>query len=362
MRRRHGKISIFTLIIVTLITVILIVLELNSKSKVTAPHYKEKLAAAQLTQQACAVIKDAVNNLNIPIDRINDPNETGLIGLQYSPITTERGDLTAKLTSTNPNWAALIVSLLTEAGIESGDVIAISLSGSFPALNVAVMSALKTVDLVPIIITSVGSSMWGANYPELTYLDMEHILNQHDLFSHTTMAASIGGEDDIGRGLSPEGRAIIMEAMERNGVRYLNAQNVEEAITRRIDLFNEHGPVRLFINVGEQITALASMDIGSGLMRPRQIKGGAGLIAHFSSAGIPVINLVDVNDLAKRYDLPIAPIPLPRAGTGSLYYEFQYSVTQAIVSTIILLVILFFVLRFDIDYYITNVFKRRTHD
>jgi len=358
MKLREGKISILSLSIITLITIVLMVFEFNSKSKVKTEYFEEKLQAAELTQQSFDVIKEAVNSLNIPIDRINDPNETGLIGLQYSPITTERGDLNAKLTSTNPNFAGMIVTFFKDAGVKEDDAVAVSLSGSFPALNVAVLSAMKILRLNPIIITSVGPSMWGANYPQFTYLDMESVLNQEGLSEFKTVAASIGGEEDIGRGLSPEGREMIDASIARNNVQLLDVNNLEEAIIKRMEIFHEYGKVKLFINVGEQTTALAGADISTGFINPRQIKLGKGLIAQFSKAGTPVINLIDINYLAEKYNLPITPIPLPEVGAGSLYYEFRYSVSQAIISTIILLIILFLVLRFDIDYYL----KRRKDD
>lgn len=355
MKLREGKISILSLSIVTIITIIFMIFELNSKTRVKTDYFDEKLQAAELTQKSFSVIKKAADSLNIPIDRINDPNETGLIGLQYSHITTERGDLDAKLTSINPNFAALIVKLLKGAGVKKDDPVFVSLSGSFPALNIAVLSAIKTLGLRPIIITSVGSSMWGANYPQFTYLDMESVLNQAELLEFKTVAASIGGEDDVGRGLSPEGREMIDASIARSNIHLLGGNNIAEVIEKKIEIFNEYGTAKLFINVGEQNTALAGAEISSGFIKPRQIKLGTGLIAHFSKSGVPVINMIDINRLAQRYGLPRAPIPLPKVGTGSLYYEFKYSVSLAIILLIVLFIILFIVLRYDIDYYL----KRR---
>jgi len=355
MKKRKGKISILPLLVVTAITILLMILELNSKTKVEAKYYREKLQAAEKAQRAFGVIKNASVEMGIPIDRINDPNETGLIGVQYSPITTERGDLDEKLTSTNPNFAALITELLKEAGVRKNDLIALSLSGSYPALNINVLSAVGALELEPIITTSVSSSMWGANYPQLTYLDMERMLADEQLFEWRTTAASLGGEDDIGRGLSPEGREIIKEATLRNSVPLLSAKNLDEIIEKKIEQYNSQGKVKCFVNVGEKTTALAGSEAGIGLIRARTIRAGNGLIAQFSRMGIPVVNLMDLNGLAEQYDLLIAPIPLPKPGEGRLYYEYKYSVTFAIIATVILVIILFIVLRFDIDYYL----KRR---
>jgi len=355
MKKRKGKISILSLLIVTAITSLLMLVELNSKTKVEAEYYKEKLQAATLAQKAFGVIKNALTEMGIPIDRINDPNETGLIGIQYSPITTERGDLDEKLTSTNPNFAALIIELLKESGVRKNNLVALSLSGSYPALNINVLSALDVLELKPIIITSVGSSMWGANYPQLTYLDMERILTNEAIFKWRTAAASLGGEDDIGRGLSPAGRETIEEAALRNDIPLLDAENFDEIIEQKMEQYTVKGEIRCFINVGEKTTALAGSEADIGLIRPRTIRTGNGLIAQFSKMGIPVVNLMNLNGLAEEYDLAIAPIPLPKPGEGRLYYEYKYSVTFAIIATVILVIILFIILRFDIDYYL----KRR---
>ncbi len=357
MRLRHGKISNLPLFIVALITLVFIILELNSKAKVKTQYFEEKLAAAEMTAQSFAAIKNCVNRLNIPIDRINDPNGTGLIGLQHSPITTERGDLTAKLTSTNPNFSALMIDLIKISGAKENDIVAVAFTGSFPALNIAVLSALQILKLKPVIITSVGASMWGANYPDLTYLDMEKELYDLGYTGFRSAAASLGGEDDVGRGLSPEGREMLESAITRNNILQLDIGDVNNAVQKRVAKYLEHGQPKLFINVGGGSAAMAGTEIRSGYFRPHEIKNGQNLVAYFSSSGVGVINLVDINHLASIYRLPVAPMPMPSAGEGLLFYEMRYSVVQAIIYLSILIIILFFVLRFDIDYYLKRLFK-----
>ena len=358
MKKREGRISVLSLFIVTSITILLMIIELNSKTKVEARYYDEKLAAAETAQRAFRAVKNHVFDLGITIDRINDPNETGIIGIQYSPITIERGDLEAKLTSTNPNYAALIVELIKDAGVERNDLVAVSQSGSYPALNVNTLSALEVLGLQPVIVTSLSSSMWGANYPQLTYLDMESMFIENGIFNSKTAAASLGGEDDLGRGLSPAGREMIVQAALRNNVSLLDALNLDEMIERKMAEYSTAGEIKLFINVGETTTALAGTDAAVGRLRPRAIRTGKGLVARFSSMGVPVINLLDIDGLAQTHGLATAPIPLPNPGEGRLYYEYRYSVTFAAIATVILVIILFILLRFDIDYYL----KRRKND
>lgn len=317
--------------------------------------YNEKIESADLTKKIFEMVKAAKIQKNIAIDPVNDPNQTGLIGLEHSPITSEPGDLNAKLTTTNPNISAVVVELLRKCNVKKGDVIAVSFSGSFPALNLAVLSAIQTLNLKPIIITSVSSSMWGANIPEFTYLDIENLLLQNGVLKFGSIAASIGGIDDAGRGLSPEGRNIILEAIHRNKIPELKSNNLEDAITKRIELYYTQAKdekISCFINVGGGAVALAGFDLPSGILDPLKYSFHQGIAGRFLRNGVKVINLNNIAYLARRYELPIAPIPLPTIGEGKLYYEKKYSVALTTSFLIILGTIIFVILRIDIDYYL----------
>jgi len=352
MKLREEKIPVPSLIIVSVITILLMLIELNSVSRVKTEYFDEKRGAAELAVQSYKAIKDAMSTLEIPINSQFDPNETGLIGIPYSNITTGKGDLYAKLTSTNPNFAALMVQFIKAAGLKKNDTVAVSFTGSFPALNIAVLSAIKVLELYPIIITSVGSTMWGANHPQFTYLDMERILNQKGLHDFKSAAASIGIEDDIGTEYNREGRKSVERAITRNNISFLRSRHLDEAIRKRIEIYTHGGNVRLFINVADDTPSLAGGHVGSGLIRPGEIQWQKGLLAYFSKSGVPVINLTDVTDLAQKNHLPIAPHPLPDIGDGELYYTFRYSVKQAVLYLAILFIIMFLAFKVDINYYI----------
>jgi len=289
------------------------------------------------------------------IDPVNDPNQTGLIGIQHSAITSEPGDLDSKLTTTNPNISAVVVELFKRCHLHSGDLVAVSFSSSFPALNLAVLSAIQTLNLKPLIITSVSSSMWGANIPEFTYLDMENFLYQNKFLNFCSSAVSIGGIDDMGRGISPEGRDLIEMAIKRNKIQELKSKNLEEAIEKRFKFYNElagNEKIACFINVGGGATALAGYELPTGILDPLKYSFHQGLAGRFLREGVKVINLNNINYLARRFGLPIAPIPIPAIGEGKLYYEYKYSVTRATSYLIILGLIVFLILRIDIDYYL----------
>ena len=90
-------------------------------------------------------------------------------------MTSLPGHLGSKQTSINPNFAAVVVGMLKDAGVQEGDCVAVGCTGSFPAMNVAVYSALETLRARPIVICSAGSSQYGANTPDLLWIDMERL-------------------------------------------------------------------------------------------------------------------------------------------------------------------------------------------
>ena len=188
------------------------------------PRSGEKNAAMELMQRSAEAIKKEKQRLGIPIDRRLDPNETGLIGDEYTDITTTLGSLAAKRTSTNPAFAAVIVDMLDRAGVRPGDQVAINFSGSFPALNIAVLSAVRVLNLHPAIISSEGASMYGANHPDLTWLDMERVLAEIGLLPYRSIAASLGGIAGAQGGLDGTGIEVGRRAILRNGILLLKEE------------------------------------------------------------------------------------------------------------------------------------------
>jgi poly-gamma-glutamate system protein len=336
-------------------------LALNSRQKSYAPNFGSKITAVKLTQEMMDRIKEKRMADGIVPDPINDPNQTGLIGSQHSLITTEYGDLESKLTSLNPNFAALIIQCLADVRVKTGDAVAVSFSGSFPALNLAVLAACESWNLKPVIITSVGASMWGANDPDFTYLDQEKFLFDAGLIKFRSRRASLGGVEDLGRGLSPEGRELLVKAIARSGLEEISGQNLDESVRSRMDFYLGSLPGErfgAFINVGGGAAALGGVDLPSGIIEPNQNILNRGVAGEFLRRGVPVINFSDISHLARLNNLPLAPIPLPPAGRGKLFYEFRYSVLLASIFAGIMLIIIFIILRLDVDHYLKKVFQK----
>lgn len=321
----------------------------NGKVMVKQKWYNQKLEAAELARDAEAYLKNKRLEKGVFIDVVNDPNETALIGQKYTMITTDRGDIESKLSSTNPNFAAVVVELLREAGVKKNDHVAVAFSGSFPGLNLAVMSAIEVLGIHPTIITSVGASNYGANDPYFTWLDMEHELNRAGYFSNRSVAASIGGGYDLGRGLSPKGRELIEEAIQRNDVEFIHEDHLEKSIERRMEIYKKENPVKAFINVGGGIASLGNtvngdiIDPGLTEYLPMRNYPLRGVIIRMGEEGIPLIHMLNIDRLLAEYGLPNSPVPLPDPGEGGVFISERYSMVITSIATFILVVVILLV-------------------
>ncbi len=133
------KISIRSTLVLSALAIVsigLLILVESTKKNVKEDWFNEKMEASRLSKQAMDHLKAVHFRNEIFVDNINDPNETGLIGEQYTPITTGSGSLPIKMSTTNPNFSAMVVQLLKEAGLKEGDEVAVCMTGSFPALNI----------------------------------------------------------------------------------------------------------------------------------------------------------------------------------------------------------------------------------
>jgi len=312
--------------------------------------YALKLRAAEKTRDAELAIGDVKDSDLVLSQVADDAVQAAMIGLPTSPITTDPGSLSAKLTSTNPNFAGVIVSLLREAGVRPGDPVAIAYTGSFPALDIASIIAAETLGAEPIIVSSVGASTWGANDPDLTILDMESLLVRKGIIAHKSLAASFGGDFRV-RPMSAEGQKAASDAINRNGVFLINSPNIHLSVDDRMRIYQQQAagkPIKAFINVGGGLPSTgvgAQYDPGLTVAPPRGDITVAGLIAKMSEAGVPVVNLTDIDSIARHYKLPVSPSSTPSPGKGIIYRDWnQIRIVSALL--VVTLAGVFFAARF----------------
>ena len=246
-----------------------------------------------------------------------DMNGTGLIGLSWSEITTSGGNREAKRTATDPLWAGVLAGWFTEAGLQAGDVVAASFSGSFPGLNLAVISAARALDLQLIAIASVGASNYGANHPLFTWPDMElALLGDGWPARFLSRATAMGGSGDMATGLEQGGRSMIRAAMERRGVRQLLGTGLGDMAARRLDYFRTEAgrterDISLYVNVGGASASTGFcpdwVELGHGFIDslPDCPGGRRGVMHEMLDAGVPVLHLLNVRALAAEAGIPI---------------------------------------------------------
>ena len=318
------------------------ILSINFRTIDVSPSYDDKIEAANLMQKAMSILKKHRMEESVFIDIENDPNETGLVGSPFSLITTDEGDLDSKLTTLDPNFSAVMVELMYQLGLKDGDTIAVLMTGSMPGANIAVLTACRALGVIPITITSVGASQWGANLVDFTWLDMESILFENGLISSRSIAASIGGRNDMGRLLSPSGRDLIMENINKHDLPLIRKERLADNIQHRMDLYGSIQSINKYdaiVNVGGGVASLGTSfnlrllppgvvkrNIIQDIVRPGGIEG---VFSKFLKFDVPGLHILNIRPLTQEFKMPFAPIPVPEIGVGGLYAIEKYNVWVA---------------------------------
>lgn len=284
----------------------------------------EAVRAARLAERALHTVREERVRRGLTIDPRLDPAGSGLIGLRRSPVTTVRGALASKQTSINPNFAGVVVRLLRRAGARSGDVVAAGFSGSFPALNIAVLAAARSLGLRLLPISSIAASQYGANHPDLLWSDMELILDTRRVLPGRSLALSIGGTGDRGRNLGPEGREVLERAAVRHGGRVLRSRTYAESLNERMAIYERAARgarIAAYVNVGGGMVSVGG-GLGKKLYRaglnwtvPPAAEEIDSVMTRFGRRGVPVIHLVRIRELCRAFGIPWQPARVPEVTT-----------------------------------------------
>lgn len=286
------------------------------------------IKASEIMKEAISTLSMCLAEKNQVINQEFDINGTGLIGFEYSPITTTLGSLEAKRTTTNPNMGALVVHLLHKAGVREGDAVAVGASGSFPAMIVAVMSAAKAMRVNPIIICSLGASQWGANRPDFHILKMLNCLSSAGVFNFRPAAVSLGGEKDVGEGMSNEAKERLIKDIEHSGILFIREDDLTANVQTKMQIYEKHAAkngIKGFINIGGNWSNIGTsseiLNLKPGLVKINKIPPieSRGLVFEMANRQIPVIHFLYIQGLIEAYGLPWDPVPLPEVGKGLVY-------------------------------------------
>jgi poly-gamma-glutamate system protein len=283
----------------------------------------QPLATAQLADQAALtwtkashVIREAKRQAGLTLEGDGPNDSSGLIGAEMTPLVTTLGSLESKQASASAAWARVLVVQLDGAGVRRGSVVAASFSGSFPALNLAVVCACRALGARLAVASSVTSSTWGANQPGFTWPEMEVRLVSAALMAPASIAVSTGGEDDRAADLEPEARLLAGQIADRAaaalGAVRLTPSNYVEAVASRIALFDRVArdrPIAIYVNVGGAQASMGRspsvLKLKSGWLSRESFNDGpdGGVMAEMAKRGVRVLHLLNIRDLALRWGI-----------------------------------------------------------
>jgi len=332
------------------------------KIYVPAPHYDEKLAAATLMKKGMNVIDhyrmehtsdentdDDHTHIAGDTDNKKAKMESGLIGIPFSPITTIISHREYKQITINPNWAAVMIDFYKQAGVKKGDTIAAGFSGSFPALNLAVLAAAEIMQLKVIAIYSVASSGYGANIPNLSWPDMNRILNEEGIISTRPVAASLGGAQDIGRGIKTEGIQLLKNIISRNKVEFIHTKTEPDNLNQRMEIYYKYAgdnDIKAYVNVGGGLISVGGYYIkklfkpGLNKVMSEPAVGFDSVMVSFAKKSVPVIHIRHIRALCKASNMPSELNKIPPPGQGVIFGNYKYNQLLVIFVLIFICVLL----------------------
>jgi len=255
--------------------------------------------------------------MGIPWDPDTDPWRTGLIGVEWSPITTTLGDLEAKRTSTDPRWGIVFYRWFLDLGLKEKDPVAILTSGSFPGFALSAVVAAEELGLEVLLIPSLGASSWGANIPDLPLTSILSMLRTHGFVKSSPYFATLGGRGELGLDLPPEGIYALQKSAKEANVTIIGAKSFEELLERKWTKIAEFNP-KVIVQIGGSQANLGTdpevLTLQPGILRPESgVSAGNGIIAKALNAKIPVIHMLNVKTLCRKTGIPFDDKPLKKA-------------------------------------------------
>lgn len=243
----------------------------------------------------------------------DDPWGYGLIGLEWSPLSTTLGSLPSKRTACDPAWALAALDWFDRLELEPGDPVAIFSSSSFPGMMLNVLMAAEDLGLDISLVVSLGSSTWGANDPLSPWPAMAGYLRSKGFLHTKAMVYTKGGGGEVGGGLSPEGTAVMESSALAAKVPLLDLDSLEEVVRWKMDLIGRIKP-KAVISIGGSSSSMGddpvALSLPPGPLYPGSFDGGDGVIGLALREGYPVVHLLNLKDLALKEGIPFDSPPV----------------------------------------------------
>ncbi|MEJ5228451.1 MAG: poly-gamma-glutamate system protein [Pseudothermotoga sp.] len=249
------------------------------------------------------------------IDPLFDPNRTGLIGDEFTEMTTTIGDLEAKKSATNPDIAALICYLLINVGVKKGDCVAVGASGSFPGLIVATMSACRAIGAKALVICSIGASQWGANLIDFTVLDLFKWLTE--IGFEKPLAFTYGGPNNKATDFPEQIQDELRRKAREYGFVLYEGISFKDDLEYLYEMYlnNCNSQITAFVNIGGSLVNIgrsATAAMQTGLIEDKRVLDAESMMGLMANNDIPILSLLNIRKLTTEYGLPWDPIPLPK--------------------------------------------------
>lgn len=241
--------------------------------------FNEMLDAKRLMVKLSKEIYIEKRNRGIAIDRKLDTLESGLIGEEFTGITTTLGDLDSKRLSINPDFAAYFVKELKNKDLKKDDVVYVNMSSSFPGLNLSLISALDILNLKGVIINSVGASMYGANNEDFTFLEMTKFLKSKNMIKNSIELYTLGGDADKGLNFDEDVKGPLVERLNKADIPKLNFKDLNDNIEKRIAYYEQYPNPKYFINIGGNLVS-------------------SKLEKYYKGLGVPTLTMLNIKQIA----------------------------------------------------------------
>lgn len=369
-RKEENKYFLLLYYILAIFITLAVVITLNTSSISIHRDYKIQINASNRSLHAMEVLKEKEEEVSKNYDygdfyetyedkKYYDNNnlKTGMIGAEYTAITTTIGNLDSKITSLDPNFAAVYIKMFSELSLDKGDEVVINISGSFPMLDISCIMAAEEYGLKPYLMASVGASSFGATNPAFTIFDMLQYLYQQELISTKINVVSLGGSNDIGENFGEfndyNDRNLIIDRINKSGITFLYEKDFDTNIEKRLQLIKEtHKNVKLFINIGGNSVGIGINENAfyksNGIIYANKYKNfnssksGEGLIGKFLKSGVNAIQMLNLKNIASNYGLEYGFNKLPEVGQGDPYYEKSYNLTYPIIAVVVVVTFLLY--------------------
>jgi poly-gamma-glutamate system protein len=296
-----------------------------------APASRDQmLAAAQAMQAASAILIAEKRARGLWPGAKIDPNATGMVGQEYTAMTTSAATLSNKRTATEPDFAAALAKRVAGMGVGKGDKVLVIESGSFLGADIAIIAALEALQADIVLIPSLGSSQWGANDPEFNLLDILSVLVEHGVIHTHPLAVVLGGAGAEGRNMEPGMPDFLRVDIAGHGVRFVDRPELKaivDELTGLVDAASgDRRNLKLMVKVGG--SAISVGDCAENLkyetdIRPQTVGCTGttpGLLYLPGTREIPILHLLNMTALAEEMGLPYDAKPLPAIGENRAVY------------------------------------------